>query len=104
MLGFAVRGDATEQLEDVRFSTVAHRPAFGLYVWPTAWSVGWRSPRGPAELRLRTVARRTVFNFRVAGFAMAVVAGIWTDAGVVVPVYGLAELLVVPRYLRRLAR
>lgn len=92
LLGFRTRFGATEQLADLTFASTAHTLAPGLYRWPTQWRVDFADGRGPAELELRTLRRRRIRTWGVAGLAMAAVAGVLRTEGREVAVHGFGEL------------
>jgi hypothetical protein len=93
LLGFAVLGGQPEQLHELRFEVPRHSLAFGIYRWPGAWRVSWQGSKGPASLALKRFARKTIGNWFRAGFSMGSVAGELSYNGQRLPVYGLAELL-----------
>lgn len=92
-LGFAVRGDRSERLGELRFAATKHALAPGAYRWPTAWRVDWHGGEGPASLALRLLTRKQIGNWFLAGFSMGIAAGELSSGGRKTPVYGLAELL-----------
>ena len=93
LLGFRTRSGATEQLGDLRFEATAHDLALGLYRWPTDWQLSFVDGRGPAELTLRTLRRRCVSTWIVAGLAMSAVVGVLRQGdGREVVVHGFGEL------------
>ena len=112
-LGFASGPDAPAtadtNLRELTIATTGHTAAAGLYRWPTAWTATWTGagpdaliPTGRVELR--TVTRRTVGRYGVAGFAMSVVTGtVTTPDGNETTVYGFGELLAGGPLLRWLA-
>lgn len=97
--GPAASGTADTRLGGLTINTTGHTAAAGLYRWPTTWTATW-TRAGPDALtpigrvELRTVTRRTIGRYGVAGFAMSVVTGTLTAAdGSTTPLYGFAELL-----------
>lgn len=94
-LGFSVRGGESEQLDAIRFAATKHTLAVGVYRWPTAWRVSWRGSNGPASLTVQLATRKRIGNWFVAGFAMGIAAGELSSDGRTIPVYGLAELLMI---------
>lgn len=93
LLGFRTRAGRTEQLGDLAFRATAHDFAIGLYRWPTQWRVTCSDTRGPADLALRTLRRRTVSRWGVAGLAMSAVVGVLREGdGREVAVHGFGEL------------
>lgn len=88
--------------------TTGHAPAPGLFRWPTSWVASWPAPHATGggagtTVQVRTVSRRTVGRYGVAGFAMAVVTGTLTSPdGTVQEVYGFAELLALGPLIRAL--
>ena len=98
------RGDTLgAPLDGLRVDTTGHRPAPGLYRWPTTWSAAWQGPH-PGTAELRTLSRTTVGQYGIAGFSMSIIAGTWTGPdGTALPVYGFGELFAAGPVLRRLA-
>ena len=94
-LGFFVRGGASEQLGEIHFAATKHAPAFGFYRWPTAWRVSWQGSNGPVSLNVRLSTRKRIGNWFVAGFSMGVATGELSSDDRTIPVYGLAELLMI---------
>lgn len=105
--GFASPATSAAEGEDalggVRIDTTGHRPAPGLYRWPTTWSAAWSGPRG-GTAQLQTLSRTRVGQYGIGGFSMSIVAGTWRTAdGTSLPVYGFGELFAAGPVLRRLA-
>lgn len=102
-IGFASGPDAPASvdtvLRELTIATTGHIAAAGLYRWPTGWTASWTGagpgaqfPAGRVELR--TVTRRAVGRYGVAGFGMAVVSGTLTAPdGSATTLYGFGELL-----------
>ncbi len=95
--------DHDEILPSLRIATTEHRPARGLYRWPTAWLGSWTGAHG-GHAHLNALSRTTVGQYGIAGFAMSIVSGTWhRDDGIELPLYGFGELFAAGRVLRRLA-
>ena len=102
--------DALVDLRDVRITTTRRVPAPGLHRWPSRWRAAWSTagpdallPRGRVELR--TVSRRPVARWGLAGLAMSVVEGdLALPDGTTLPLHGFAEVLTLGPLLRTLIR
>jgi hypothetical protein len=93
LLGFAVFDEQPEELDRIRFEISRHALAWGIYRWPTTWRVSWQGIKGPASLALTLTTRKPLGNWALAGFSMGIVVGELSYNGQQMPVYGLAELL-----------
>jgi hypothetical protein len=94
-VGFFVRGGQPERLDEIHFAATKHALAPGAYRWPTAWRASWQGSDGPASLNVRLATRKRIGNWFVAGFSMGIAAGELAYNGQTIPVYGLAELLMI---------
>jgi hypothetical protein len=93
LAGFAAFTDMTESMKDVKVEVLDRTFAMGFYRWPTAWRITWNGPQGPALLTLSQSERKTIGNWAIGGFSMAIVQGELKYAGKKQPIYGLAELI-----------
>jgi hypothetical protein len=93
LAGFATFRGSTEPLQDLTLEVVDRDLAWGFYRWPRAWRLAWNGPQGRATLTLTQTTRRSIGNWAVGGFSMAIVQGELLYAGKRLPVYGLAELI-----------
>jgi hypothetical protein len=93
LLGFSVLSGQPKQLDTLRFEVPKYSLALGTYRWPTVWQASWQGSKGPASLDLKLLSRKQIGNWFFAGFSMGVVAGRLSYDGEELPVYGLAELL-----------
>ena len=75
VLGFQVLDQHKEILEDLRVEVLERSSAFGFYRWPKTWQVSWRGDQGSGSLSLKVVDQKTMTNWLIGGFAMAVVTG-----------------------------
>lgn len=93
LAGFAAFTDMTDSMKDVKVEVLDRTFAMGFYRWPTAWRITWNGPQGPALLTLSQSERKTIGNWAIGGFSMAIVRGELNYAGKKQPIYGLAELI-----------
>lgn len=93
VMGFQVIDGQKEMLRDLRIEVPARVLGCGFYRWPETWKATWQGSKGAGSLSLEVVDRKTVTNWVIGGFAMAVVTGELTYGGKIRPVYGLAELI-----------
>jgi hypothetical protein len=93
VMGFQVIDGQGEILRDLRIEVPERSFGPGFYRWPKFWRVSWQGSKGSGCLSVRVVDRKTVTNWIIGGFAMAVVSGELTYEGKTRPVYGLAELI-----------
>jgi hypothetical protein len=89
-----VRDEQAEQLNQIRFEVTKHSLALGTYRWPTAWRLCWQGSKGPASVELKPLNRKTIGNWGLVGFSMGIASGDLTYDGQQIPLYGLAELLI----------
>lgn len=94
-LGFLVHGGQQEHLDEMYFAATKHALTWGAYRWPTAWRVSWQGSGGPASLMFHLTTQKHIGNWFVAGVSMGIAAGELAYNGQTIPVYGLAELLMV---------
>jgi hypothetical protein len=93
VMGFQVIDGQSEILRDLRIEVPERSFGFGFYRWPQAWRVSWQGSKGAGSLLLRVIDQKTVTNWLIGGFAMAVVTGELAYGGKTRHVYGLAELI-----------
>ena len=104
VLGFSLIGGEFEQFGSVQFEATKRVWTPGLYRWPKMWRVAWEGRNGPASLKLELVTHKLIGNWVVAGFSMGIVRGELSYDGRQIPVYGLAELIMISRLARTFAR
>jgi hypothetical protein len=94
LTGFAVlTTHEAEPMTDLEVSALDHDFAPGLYRWPTAWRITWKSHKGRASMTMRLSERKGIANWVIGGFSMGIVQGELSYDGRIWPVYGLAELI-----------
>lgn len=93
LAGFTVVDGTAEATKNLSVEILDRDLAWGFYRWPTAWRITWTGPQGHAALTLAQSTRRSIGNWAVGGFSMAIVQGTLEYGGTMQPVYGLAELI-----------
>jgi hypothetical protein len=93
VMGFQVIDGQYELLCELRIEVPERSLGPGFYLWPQSWRVSWQGSKGSGTLSVNVIDRKTVTNWLIGGFAMAIVTGELTYGGKTRPVYGLAELI-----------
>ena len=89
---FAVR-DESEPLQALQVTLLDHRQAWGLYRWPSAWSLNWINKTAVGRALLEVKEFEAMGNWVIGGFGMGIVHGIVHYNGKEYAAYGLAELI-----------
>lgn len=93
VMGFQVLDGQKETLRDLQIEVPERVLGWGFYRWPKRWQVSWQGNEGAGSLLVKVIDQKTVTNWVIGGFAMAVVTGELTYGGKTRQIYGLAELI-----------
>ena len=91
--GFLAVRDKTEPLQALQVTLLAHRQAWGVYRWPSAWGLNWINKTAAGRAILEIQDFKTMGNWVIGGFGMGIVHGIVHYDGKEYVAYGLAELI-----------
>ncbi len=93
MSGFFAVREESEPLQALQVTLLDHRQAWGLYRWPSAWSLNWINKTAVGRALLEVKELKTMGNWVIGGFGMGIVHGIVYYNGKEYAAYGLAELI-----------
>ena len=91
--GFLAVREESEPLQALQVTLLDHRQAWGLYRWPSAWSLNWINKTAAGRALLEVKEFKTMGNWVIGGFGMGIVYGIVHYDGKEYAAYGLAELI-----------
>lgn len=93
LTGFSVFGEVPELLKDLHVEVLDDEFAPGLFRWPKTWRITWTGSAGPATMTLSLSFHKTFTSWLLGGFSMGIVTGELSYDGRLIPLYGLAELI-----------
>ncbi len=91
--GFLAIHGETEPFQALQLTLLDSSQAWGLFRWPSAWSINWVSQAGAGHVRLQIYDLQSMGNWGIGGFGMGIVVGTLQYNGKEYQVYGLGELI-----------
>ncbi|HRC43452.1 MAG TPA: hypothetical protein PLT27_05320 [Nitrospira sp.] len=83
-----------ELSKDLEVDVLDYDLAPGLFRWPTLRRITWTGSAGPATMTLSLSHQKTLASRLLGGFSMGILTGEVSYGGRLIPMYGLAELIV----------
>lgn len=93
LTGFSVFGEVPEILKDLHMEVLDYDFAPGVFRWPKLWRITWTGSAGPGTMTLSLSFQKTLASWLIGGFSMGILTGELSYGGRLIPLYGLAELI-----------
>ena len=93
LTGFSVFGEVPELLKDLQVDVLDYDFAPGLFRWPKLWRITWSGSASTGTMTLSLSYQKTLTSWFLGGFSMGILTGEVSYGGRLIPIYGLAELI-----------